>query len=114
MGISVPLPETEDSWVDLTEGEYTKMYCGISSTETKPHLQIIRLVCGRTCSNLVPTLSSSPLFKILFLMESCCVWSQSKINFLDVWNFDSATQSSYFTTHLTALPNFKAWQSIQV
>lgn len=25
MGISVPLPDTEESWVDLTEGEYTKM-----------------------------------------------------------------------------------------
>ncbi|XP_026712602.1 bromodomain-containing protein 7 isoform X2 [Athene cunicularia] len=29
MGISVPLPDTGDSWVDLTEGEYTKMYGGI-------------------------------------------------------------------------------------
>uniref|UniRef100_A0A8C3DY97 Bromodomain containing 7 n=1 Tax=Corvus moneduloides TaxID=1196302 RepID=A0A8C3DY97_CORMO len=31
MGISVPLPETEDNWVDLTEGEYTKTSCNKSS-----------------------------------------------------------------------------------
>uniref|UniRef100_A0A8B9FK19 Bromodomain containing 7 n=1 Tax=Amazona collaria TaxID=241587 RepID=A0A8B9FK19_9PSIT len=33
MGISVPLPDTEDSWVDLTEGECTEMYCKISTAE---------------------------------------------------------------------------------
>uniref|UniRef100_A0A803VQB5 Bromodomain containing 7 n=1 Tax=Ficedula albicollis TaxID=59894 RepID=A0A803VQB5_FICAL len=37
MGISVPLPETEDSWVDLTEGEYTKTSC--MPDPVLPHLQ---------------------------------------------------------------------------
>uniref|UniRef100_A0A8B9BG53 Bromodomain containing 7 n=1 Tax=Anser brachyrhynchus TaxID=132585 RepID=A0A8B9BG53_9AVES len=48
MGISIPLPDTEDSGVDLTDGEYTKLFCSICATKTKPHLQIIRMACGRT------------------------------------------------------------------
>lgn len=48
MGISIPLPDTEDSGVDLTDGEYTKLFCSICATKTKPHLQIIRVACGRT------------------------------------------------------------------
>lgn len=46
MGISVPLPETEDNWVDLTEGECTKTSCSICSSGTKPHLQMLRLAYG--------------------------------------------------------------------
>lgn len=65
MGISVPLPETEDSWVDLTEGEYTKTSWSICSAETKPHLQILRLAYGTTCNGVVPILSSL-LFKFCF------------------------------------------------
>lgn len=48
MGISIPLPDTEDSGVDLTDGEYTELFCSICSTKTKPHLQTIRMACGRT------------------------------------------------------------------
>uniref|UniRef100_A0A8B9QH49 Bromodomain containing 7 n=1 Tax=Apteryx owenii TaxID=8824 RepID=A0A8B9QH49_APTOW len=33
MGISVPLPDTEDSWVDLTDGKYTK--CIAASVQLK-------------------------------------------------------------------------------
>lgn len=65
MGISVPLPETEDSWVDLTEGEFTTS-CSICSAGTKPHLQILTLAYGRTCSSVVPIFSSSLLFKFCF------------------------------------------------
>lgn len=66
MGISVPLPETEDSWVDLTEGEYTKASYSISSAGAKPHLQGLRLAYGRTCSSVVPIFSSSLRFKFCF------------------------------------------------
>lgn len=59
MGISVPLPETEDSWVDLTDGEYMKTSCSICSAGTKLHLQILRLAYGGTCSSMVPVFSSS-------------------------------------------------------
>lgn len=46
-------------------------------------------------------------------MENSCAWSQSKINLLDIWDFGSTTQNSYFIIHLKALPNFKAWHSIK-
>uniref|UniRef100_A0A669QYS5 Bromodomain containing 7 n=1 Tax=Phasianus colchicus TaxID=9054 RepID=A0A669QYS5_PHACC len=36
MGISIPLPDTEDSGVDLTDGEYPKLLCSICTTKTKP------------------------------------------------------------------------------
>lgn len=67
MGISLPLPETEDSWVDLTEGEYTTASCSICSAGTKPHLQILRLAYGRTCSSVVPIFSS-------LLFKFCLKW----------------------------------------
>lgn len=50
MGISIPLPDIGDSGVDLTDGKYLKLLCSIYTTKTKPHLQIIRMACGTTCS----------------------------------------------------------------
>uniref|UniRef100_A0A8C9L9Q7 Uncharacterized protein n=1 Tax=Pavo cristatus TaxID=9049 RepID=A0A8C9L9Q7_PAVCR len=50
MGISIPLPDTEDNGVDLTDGEYLQLLCSICTTKTKPRLQIIRMACGTTHS----------------------------------------------------------------
>lgn len=111
MGISVPLPDAEDSWVDLTEGEYTTTGCSIRSALSKPHLQMAELAWGRAWFQLSVLL---PFLKFCFYWKVAVLGPHPKINLLGAWNFAPTTRSTYFSIHLGALPDFKAWRSVRV